>query len=317
MVDYLTLTEFIPGTKAKAQEVNANFAILKDAVNAKAGGNGDSTQAFSVANATADMHAVNKRQLDAIETDFIAEIGKSSNKFCVKSGNLTAGKGDLFSYDVLRIIPKIGGAYASLVFSDYEGTITTISTTPSELSMTGKPDGDYNIYIKPDGALYTLKNKIYKQPSRPTMIDGDVWFNTSIEPFNCIKYDGTNDFEFLDMPLGRVTVASSVITSLKTFPFNQNGYNINANTPGYKYDYANPVSKSAGVTYTAEVDGLVYACGSNTSTSCVITIDGVDYTIHISSSQGSIAGGGLPLICGQTYSFSAGSTFRFIPLVVV
>lgn len=316
MADYLTLTEFVPGTKAKAQEVNANFSILKDAINLKAVKSGDGTQNFSVANATTDLHAVNKRQMDALSADFTTLINKGATKFCVKSGNVTGGKGDLFSYDVLRITPKIGGAFADLVFADYEGTVTTISSTPSSISMTGKADGTYNIFIKPSGALYTLSNKIYRQPARPTMLDGDVWLNTSVEPLKAIKYDGTNDTVFLDIPLGKVTIASGAIVLLQTFQFNQNGYNINANTPSYKYDYANPINKSAGVNYTAESDGLVYACGTNTSTTCVVTVDGMDYTIHVSSSQGSVAAGFLPIVKGQVYKFSAGSLFRFIPLVV-
>lgn len=106
--DYLTLTEFIPDTKAKAQEVNANFSALKDAIAAKASINGDSTQKFKISDATEDSHAINKGQLDNLSVNLVSQINKMTTKFCVKSGHTINGEGDLFSYDVLRITPKIG-----------------------------------------------------------------------------------------------------------------------------------------------------------------------------------------------------------------
>lgn len=270
MTDYLTLTEFVPGTKAKAQEVNANFSTLKDAINQKAAIDGDSSQKFSVSAATQNSHAVNKSQLDDLSNNLIAQINKTGTKFCVKSGNTTGGKGDLFGYNLLTLTPKIGGTYANLVFSDYLGNQTTI-TSASTISMSAKPDGSYNIFIKPDGTFYTLNNTIYRQSARPTMLAGDVWFNTSVEPFCAIKYDGTNDLVFSDMPLGKVTLSGGTITAVETFPFNQNGNNVTTQTTvknGTNLaksisnlvmpDYSNGVNKSWGTTYTAESDGWVY-----------------------------------------------------------
>jgi len=227
---YLTLTTFVPGTKAKPDEVNANFSALKDAIITKAAMNGDATKTFNVADATSSNHATSKNQMDALFADLLAKINGAGMRFCVKSGNTTSGNGDLFSYDVLRITPKIAGTYENLVFSDYKGTQTIISATPANLSMSGKADGGYNIFIKPDGTLYTLSNKIYRQPLRPTLIAGDIWLNTSVFPFKCIKTDGTTDAEFLDVPLGKVTIASGAITALVTFPFNQNGFDVNIST---------------------------------------------------------------------------------------
>lgn len=247
MSDYLTLTEFIPGTKAKAQEVNANFTAIKTALSEKAAMSGDSAQKFNVADATADTNAVNKKQLDGLSNDLSLAISKTGTKFCVKSGNTTNGKGDLFSYSVLQITPKIGGTYANLVISDYEGTQSTISSA-SSISMTGKPDGTYNIFISPTGTIYTLKNTIYRQQARPTMTDGDIWLDTSKVPFNCVKYDGTSDNKFVDVPLGKVTIASSLITAIETFPYNQNGYEININS-FKKYD-SGWFAVSANTTYT-------------------------------------------------------------------
>lgn len=317
MTDYLTLTEFVPGTKAKAQEVNANFLALKDAVNQKAAMVGDSTQTFNVANATAGSHAVNKTQLDSLSTNLTTEINKSGTKFCVKSGNTTAGKGDLFSYSVLTITPKIGGAYPSLVFSDYRGVKTTVSSA-STISMSGKPNGVHNIFIKPDGTFYTLNNTIYRQAARPTMLSGDIWFNFCGEPFHCIKYDGTNDIEFLDTPLGKVTIAGGAITAIETFPFNQNGYDININSfTTKKYDYANRVSKSSDVNYTAESDGLLFCYGGDINSTSGIYIQGVLYLINGADGMGVYGGGALPVFKGQTYNFYSCSSCYFVPQIEV
>lgn len=317
MTDYLTLTEFIPGTKAKAQEVNANFLTLKNAINQKAALDGDSTQTFAVASATADSHAINKGQLDALSDNLTREIAKTSEKFCVKSGNTTNGAGDLFSYNLLTITPKIGGSYAKLTVADYKGTRTTFSSA-STISMGGKPDGKYNIFIKPDGGFYTLNNTIYRQAARPVMLAGDVWLNISVEPFSAIKYDGTSDIEFLDVPLGKVTVTNSTITAIETFQFNQNGYDVNIYTfTAKKYDYANPVAKTAGTTYTAESNGLIFIRHGNTFDTISITIDGFSYLLGWSSSQGSGGSDFIPVSKGQSYVMTGGEVRYFIPEVNV
>lgn len=311
----ITLTTFVPGTKAKADEVNANFSVLKDAIEEKAAIDGDSSQTFSVADATNDSHAVNKGQVDDLSDALTAKINQTGIKFCVKSGYTTSGKGDLFSYSVLSITPKIGGTYGNLIISDYKGMQSTI-TSASSFSMSGKVDGTYNIFVKSDGNIYTLKNTIYSQQARPAMTDGDVWLNTSVEPLSCIKYDGTKDTEFLDVPLGRIVISSGAITKLETFPFNQNGYNVNINTAKtYKYDYANAVTKSAGTTYTADTDGLLFTRHANTFDTILVTIDGFEMNLGWSSSQGSGSSNFVPVSKGQRYLFSGGEVHYFIPLV--
>ena len=161
--NYLSLTTFVPGTKAKADEVNANFTTLKDAIEEKASLSGDSTQTFYVADATADKHAANKGQLEDLSDALTAKINKTGTKFCVKSGNISSGKGSLFSYSGLEITPLIAGTYANLVIADYTGAQTTISTTPAHLNLTGNSNGTYNIFITPSGSLYILNNTILIQ----------------------------------------------------------------------------------------------------------------------------------------------------------
>lgn len=323
MTDYLTLTEFIPGTKAKAQEVNANFSAIKDALANKASLTGDNAQTFKVADATDSSHAVNKAQLDDLAEDLSAEINKSGTRFCVKSGNITAGKGDLFSYSVLTVTPKIGGAFANLVISDYKGVNTTISSVaPSTLNLTGNSNGTYNIFINSTGGLYILNNTIYRQPTRPTMVVNDIWLDTSKDSFNCIKYSGTTDVEFLDVPLGKVTISGGVVSAIETFAFNQNGYNVNAQTvlnSGTNFsasisnmampNYAAGVSKSWETTYQADTNGYVYVWANFGSKLEVSTDNSNWYTVQNSwySDQGYSASAFIPIPKGIYYKASSTS----------
>lgn len=317
MTDYLTLTEFIPGTKAKAQEVNANFSAVKDALANKASLTGDSAQVFSVADATQDSHAVNKGQLDDLSADLAAEINKSGTRFCVKSGNITAGKGDLFSYSGLIITPKIGGAFANLLISDYKGNNTTISSVaPSTLNLTGNSNGTYNIFINSTGGLYILNNTIYRQPTRPTMVVNDIWLDTSKDSFNCIKYSGTTDVEFLDVPLGKVTIAGGTISAIETCAFNQNGYNINAQTvltsgtnlansvSGFSMpNYAAGAGKAWATAHQADTNGYVYIWAAFGSKLEVSTDNSSWYTVQLSwhSDQGYSTSSFVPIPKGVYY----------------
>lgn len=322
----LTLTTFVAGTKAKAEEVNANFSALQDAVNQKAAKDGDSAQKFSVADATEGAHAVNRGQLEDLSDDLMAEINKVGTKFCVKSGNTTDGKGDLFSYDVYEVTAKIAGTYPSLVIVDYKGVQTIISNTPAKLNLTGNANGEYNIFITPQGELYILKNTIYRQAKRPTMSVGDVWFNISKEPFNCIKYNGSGDTEFLDVPVGKVTFSNGAITAIETFHFNQNGYNVTSQTTleaGTNLsasvsnfvmpDYANGISKSWNTVYQAESDGYLYVW-ANFGSTLTVSLDNstwktVQYSWH--ADQGFSASSFVPIPKGiyykAAYTSSSGS----------
>lgn len=266
----ITLTTFIPGTKAKADEVNANFSVLKEAIEAKASMDGDSTQTFLVADATESNHAVNKGQLETFSDSLSAVISKNNTRFCVHSGNTTSGEADLFSYSGTVITPKISGTYKNLVISDYEGTQVTISSTPDSLILTGNNDGTYNIFITPAGKLYILNNTIYTQKARPTMTVNDIWLNTSVDPFTCIKYTGSTDEIFYDVPLGSAKLENGAITEVKTFPFNQNGYNLSVESSvslssnlstsianAILPDYSNGISKTWGTVYQAESNGIL------------------------------------------------------------
>lgn len=325
----IQLTTFIPGTKAKADEVNANFAALQTAINEKAAVEGDGSQTFLVSDATADKHAVNKKQLNEASEALTAKINRTGTKFCVKSGNTTNGKGDLFSTDVYELAAKIGGIYDDLVIVDYAGNQTIISTTPAPISLIGNTNGEYNIFINADGELYILDNKIYKQSSRPTMTVNDIWLDTSVQPFSCIKYNGSSDIVFSDVALGKLTFNNGAITSVETFAFNQNSYNINSETivsAGTNFansvcglcvpDWGHGVSKSFGVTYTAEASGYLYVIGSTATTrNLVLNGTAIQYTGgSVNNAASSLL---VPIGKDMTYSASSGDIFTFFPMKAV
>lgn len=328
----ITLTTFVPGTKAKADEVNANFSTLRDAINEKASMDGDNTQAFAVADGTQNAHAVNKGQLNDLSDELIAKINKTGTKFCVKSGNLTAGKGDLFHYNLLDVTTLIGGTYGNLTIVDYEGTQTTI-TSANSLSLTGISNGEYNIFINKDGELYILNNTIYRQSSRPTMVVNDVWLNTSAEPFKCIKYAGSSDVNFFDVPLGKVTINNNAITAIETFTFNQNGYNITSQSTIQSRtplstsishlampDYANSSNKSFATTYQATTDGFLFISSSFGSTLSVSVDNSTWETVQSSwfSDQGYYASSFIPIPKGIYYKATgSGTSLVFYPCLGV
>lgn len=141
MTNFLIPYTFIPGTKAKAEEVNANFSAVKDELETKAVLNGDEGETFLVAEAVLDAHAVNKSQLDLVNTDLTQKfkdlINSDQMKFCVKSGNLNAsGNPDLFNYTGLNIYFKVGDGenYPKLVAMNGLGE-TVEKTTLNNLKV--------------------------------------------------------------------------------------------------------------------------------------------------------------------------------------
>lgn len=329
--DYLTLTTFEPGTKAKAQEVNANFTTLKTAIQTKAPSEGSPIQTFSVADATATTHAINKKQLDDLSKDLTTQINRTYPRFCVHKGNTTDGQADLFIYSGLTITPKIGGTYANLIISDYTGLQTTISSA-STLILSSMTDGTYNIFITADGTLSALKNTIYRQATTPTMSVDDIWLDISKEPLSCVKRQSSGNVEFLGVPVGQVVIASGAISSVTTFKFNKNGYNaandkVSVDADNFSAtgktkivswlmpDLANGISKTAGTSYTAEQDGWIYCLGASWSDN-KLTVNGKVVWKYYVTNADAEGNGVMTLIAkGSTYIATGNiSNFVFYPM---
>lgn len=241
MTNFIVPYIFVPGTKAKAQEVNANFDAMKEELGLKALKTGDETQTFSVASATEDCHAMTKLQTETLITTCQDSLTKEVNKkdvlFCCNSGNVdSSGNADLLEYEGLQLTFKVGGDYSNLTATNTEGEKFNFSSI-SALDFTGFSDGTYNIFIDEDGTTTILANTIYAQRNTPTMLVNDIWLNTSIEPLMAYQFDGSAKNNFTKVPLGSVTIASSTISAVKTFKYNQNGYEFNKNsTKAYLID---------------------------------------------------------------------------------
>lgn len=265
MTDYLVLNEFVPGTKAKAEDVNANFSTLKDAINSKASTNGDFTKTFSVANATLPEQAVNKSQLDTTSTDIGTKIDNLLNRFCLTAGNLNAGDADLLGYSGTTLSFKIGGSYPIVKWISANGVQETISTLPNITGLS--TNGTYTIIkeLNSTNAVATsskvTQGKVY--PTTPADGDYHCLIATDLKTYKRISGAWV---ETQYIQLGSVIVSNGAITSVSTNPYKQNGYDVNIKSNDWARvlpNYKSPISYAVNTNVTADKEGMVVATGSS------------------------------------------------------
>ena len=100
-----------------------------------------------------------------------------------------------------------------------------------DLNVDNYTDGTYIVCIKKNQQRAELKMGVYRQRLAPTdnsVPNNTLWLDTSTENIQCYeklnnvwteKYDG--------VPIGEVVVAGGEVSSVKTYHYNWNGYNIN------------------------------------------------------------------------------------------
>lgn len=282
MTDYLTLTEFIPGTKAKAQEINANFATVKDAINSKAAAEGDSTKTFNVANALTAQQAVNKAQLDSATTASDKKAEGLINRFCILAGNLTNGESDILSFSSTTLTFKIGGSYPETIWRASNGTQETITTLANITGLSN--NGTYTV-LKELGATNAIatSSKVTQGKTFPAApIDGDYHCLTS----TCIKTYKRLSGAWIEtqyIQLGTATVTNSVISAVSTTPYNQNGYDFNIQTTSA---YITKIYKNGENWYRLwsdgyiEQGGLVYYNTAMQTVSLLYPFKSTDYSVR-------------------------------------
>ena len=136
-----------------------------------------------------------------------------------------------------EILMEKDGSYPNIVNFRVPITATTSDGVTftleqlDDLNVDNYTDGTYIVCIKKNQQRVELKMGVYRQRLTPTdnsVPNNTLWLDTSTENIQCYeklnnvwttKYDG--------VPIGEVVVSGGEVSSVKTYHYNWNGYNIN------------------------------------------------------------------------------------------
>lgn len=170
---------FVGGTKARAEEVNANFLAVKNELNTKVDKNANGS--VVVGTATESAHAVNKGQVESMLASGL--VSKADNNlsnlssaglrklqyipYLFNIGNVNAnGEPDLLDItDNTKVVFKVDETMP-LVGAFADGTEFTRTSIP-DLDISTLANGNYNLFVDESGACIPLANTIYKQKNQP------------------------------------------------------------------------------------------------------------------------------------------------------
>lgn len=285
MSENLILTEFIPGTKAKAEEINSNFSALKNAVAEKASSTGSSNSTFSVASATEDTHAVNKKQLDEVKA-----LAGGSLKFCCNRGVTTEGVPSLLSYANNTVTLNSANA----IFTDHLGTVINLSQDCT-LDVSGISGTVYIYYDTETNSMFKTTNKHLFCYARPTTAIEDLIYiypNNNAWVAEICKNSVWTTLTGCTY-LGSYNATTATVT---TNLYNQNGFDINSgvkldsktNFIGSivsltKPDYTSGISYPINTVNQAPTDGYILfnqaGWNGTGSSNGYISLDGTNWLI--------------------------------------
>lgn len=117
-----------------------------------------------------------------------------------------------------------------LVATTAQGEKFTANTI-ADLDLSNVTATTVYVYLTRSGApTYTL-GELHASPEEPTTFaTDDIWFKTA-EPLASYQYLAGQWVEFNRAPVGEVYLdGTGKITSVSTYPYNQNGYTVNTNT---------------------------------------------------------------------------------------
>lgn len=219
MSNFVVPNIFIPGTKAKAQEVNENFLAIVDKLNTKSDSGGDKDVQFLVSTASEANHAVPKSQVESLLNELKRRFfSVSCLLFPMNGYTNNLGEAEVVGISASNLYFNVGTAYKNLEFNikgvDYE--LFHIDN----FDITGFADGDYNIFVDKDGEVSVIKNKIYVQPQKPSLLIGDIWVDTSCSPAKILQSEGSSLVDFEKIAIGSFTIENSVVKNLISYPFN-------------------------------------------------------------------------------------------------
>lgn len=235
MSNFLVPNTFVPGTKAKAQDVNENFSAVQNEINLKAEKTGDINQTFTIAPATEEHHAITKGQVETIINDSVQELQKDiATPFCIEQGYtdengnpaIISAEGTVINFNV-----DDGTTYGSIVATPANNQPKFIVKNLNSIDVSSYTDGTYNVFVNNEETAYLLNNTIYVQKSTPTEPTLNCIFeDTSKLPISVKKFNGTEWELFNDVHLGSIVISGGAITKIINQPFNDNWANKMATT---------------------------------------------------------------------------------------
>lgn len=270
----------------------------------------------NLANASSELDAVNKSQLDSamatnatetslgtvrIATEEEALAGEddltaisplkakkiistlaTSTRFAVNSGNATDRKPDLLAGQytgTLSFKVDNGISYAPLTATTADAESFTLNSIAS-VDASGLMNGTYNVFVSPEGTAKVFANNVYRQQSQPaTLNTNDIWFNTC-EPFKAyIKTsEGLEETKLVQIPQV-VVMENNVISSFEALAY----YNDNGAEIGLSSNYE-AIKNGLIIDWEAKVSipkpyGTSYTCPSDGF--CVFYLRRNDSTVGI------------------------------------
>lgn len=290
---------FIPGTKAKAQEVNANFIAL------------------------ADQIAENKNYTDIKINETVSSI--DTQKADLKLGNTTLisncildAPNGIVTYTGNTITVKSGLKMLIPNGRNDNGTYKTIERTIKEdiLLTTSKNDTVNCVYITEESSGTA---KVYQYNFTTPKFSGGIWYNLRENKSYKFDTDTKTWEEFPCIVIATYENSADKVTKVKTespIALLKESDLEEITTYGFP-DYSNVVGKANGTKHYAKTDGFVYCwVESQQGETKNLKIEGKNYGIghhqmgHIGWSALS-----MPVSKGNSYYLDGGNTgLNFIPV---
>ncbi len=233
---------FIPGTKAKANEINSNFSSVAEYL---------TDINTNLITTTEDL---NSTKTNLAQTKKLFEENRT--KYCVNSCT-----------DSLMTTAELMIYFNSEIeITNHKGITAKVQSLPA-INCQGLANGTYNVFIGIDSTNEYFKNTIYKQKNEPvTKKPNDIWLNTSKEPLFAGKWDGTTWVEYNKVPAGSFTIENSTISTVSVFPYNQNGYNVNVLTEKVFTKFSDFTQGLSNNGHVKLPNGLILQWGTHTFT---------------------------------------------------
>ncbi len=290
---------FIPGTKAKAQEVNANFIALANQITENKEYT-DSKIEETLSGVNSDRAGINLENTTLISNCVV----EAPNGVVTFTGNTITVKSGL-----KVLIPNGRNDDGSLKSIEYTVESDTVLTTSKNSTVNCVYVSDGDIGIAP----------VFQYSNLTPVYSGGIWYNIT-ENKNYMYDDDLDSWqEFQGIVIATFENTEETVANLKivnpTGLLKQNDIFaiINMGMP----DYANTVSKSANTNYTATVNGYAFAFAETQQNQYkYLYIDNKSYTIGYHQ-QGHIGWSALcmPVAKGSVYKISSGNCrLSFIPM---